>query len=447
MKRDAMVPLNPNSTPVEKMVSNYGLHYEVALILAKERPYLDPESILRVSKLCDRASFRELEIIIYGACGTLPVSPAVPIAKRKFESHNSGIQYGKTIDEFARHRYYFLDSNANELISAAVSPEADDLDYASLRFLGLHPWEMPKLMRKHRETLHALLHGKEAKAAAQFWTELTGDERASNNTGLSSKPLSLLSQLLLMIQDFTQTVKYQNTTADNPCLDSDGCSNVPDFNIKSCCDAHDRCYCRGGDDGDRKVCDDELYQCIKRENSSILAAIYRWGVEAFGAGHFNDKSSLTKEEGAPTVINPDDNPTNSDCRIKVTLIEVEYKGVDIGDDWTYSVAVDGESTQLLQNDKHSNGATQYFARIVYDKVLTGRCGDKINLNLSANAKESDLADDDEGSKSTLYQVSCEPGNILTYDPELQVNVKEYIPVLADDLGRLYFRFRIETQCQ
>jgi hypothetical protein len=29
-----------------------------------------------------------------------------------------------------------------------------------------------------------------------------------------------------------------------------------------CCDAHDICYCMGGNDADRLNCDDDFYDCI-----------------------------------------------------------------------------------------------------------------------------------------------------------------------------------------
>lgn len=58
----------------------------------------------------------------------------------------------------------------------------------------------------------------------------------------------------------------------------DGCSWVPDCNVKTCCDDHDRAYRHGGTSEQRKRADQKFRQCIRDKDHSILDDVYYIGV-------------------------------------------------------------------------------------------------------------------------------------------------------------------------
>ena len=80
-----------------------------------------------------------------------------------------------------------------------------------------------------------------------------------------------------------------NCHDSNPVQDSppkqcfvDGCTLVPDFNFKHCCDEHDIAYWKGGSLAQRKKADIEFRQCIANSNQFLLAGIYYFGVRVGG---------------------------------------------------------------------------------------------------------------------------------------------------------------------
>jgi hypothetical protein len=73
----------------------------------------------------------------------------------------------------------------------------------------------------------------------------------------------------------------------NSSWETNGCTGVPDFNFRSCCDAHDICYCMGGNEEARVTCDDALADCIGQHSHPWLAELYYLGVLALGRTFFN----------------------------------------------------------------------------------------------------------------------------------------------------------------
>jgi hypothetical protein len=67
---------------------------------------------------------------------------------------------------------------------------------------------------------------------------------------------------------------------------SDGCTWVPDFNIKDCCVKHDKAYYYGGSAGQRKFADIRFRNCILRKGCPFLAWVYYFGVRIFGGPLF-----------------------------------------------------------------------------------------------------------------------------------------------------------------
>lgn len=65
-------------------------------------------------------------------------------------------------------------------------------------------------------------------------------------------------------------------------LTSDGCSGVPDFNFRVCCEKHDYYY-RNITNVTRLVADKRLRECIRRKwKYPLMPWIYYFGVRLFG---------------------------------------------------------------------------------------------------------------------------------------------------------------------
>ncbi len=99
--------------------------------------------------------------------------------------------------------------------------------------------------------------------------------------------ISRLSQNLMFLAKKAEPFQVGGWTAN-------GCTSSPDFDFGHCCDAHDHCYCIGGEcpcEGglfdDRKECDLDLRDCIRRAGHPWLAGVYYRGVRWFGQSHFN----------------------------------------------------------------------------------------------------------------------------------------------------------------
>ncbi len=67
---------------------------------------------------------------------------------------------------------------------------------------------------------------------------------------------------------------------------ANGCSWSPGGWWVSCCNAHDDCYERGGDEADRAECDARLYRCLVAKRCP-LAALYYAAVRIFGRNFFS----------------------------------------------------------------------------------------------------------------------------------------------------------------
>jgi len=78
--------------------------------------------------------------------------------------------------------------------------------------------------------------------------------------------------------------------------ETDGCSGVPDFNLKACCAEHDFYY-NYDVDVTRWEADAMFYQCIRDHHRPFIAAVYWAGVRLFGRH--------TYDQGIPhTAYNP-----------------------------------------------------------------------------------------------------------------------------------------------
>lgn len=78
----------------------------------------------------------------------------------------------------------------------------------------------------------------------------------------------------------TQTLGQQTAAPDQdpPGFQSDGCSLVPDGDIRDCCIAHDREYYFGGTSKERRASDKRLYDCVRNKKGwqHKLTAPFVW---------------------------------------------------------------------------------------------------------------------------------------------------------------------------
>jgi hypothetical protein len=84
-----------------------------------------------------------------------------------------------------------------------------------------------------------------------------------------------------------------------------GCTCVPDFTFKECCDNHDIDYCIGGTEEDRVKADEKLLNCISAKGYYSTGIVYYYGVRAFGHSAFCYRNKIT-DEVLPTPASPPD---------------------------------------------------------------------------------------------------------------------------------------------
>ncbi len=74
---------------------------------------------------------------------------------------------------------------------------------------------------------------------------------------------------------------------------SDGCTGVPDGEVRDCCEVHDLAYFKGGTFSERRTADKRLYKCVKAKGGTryaITALIMYLGVRVFGTAWLPTKA-------------------------------------------------------------------------------------------------------------------------------------------------------------
>jgi hypothetical protein len=169
-------------------------------------------------------------------------------------------------------------SNGEELMAVPFSGSPEVEDFNRLRVLGYGELQLQSLELRSNVVEIARLESGIVRVAGSLWQ--TGFPGFGGTPG-QLRVLSRLSQLLLLFHEKARPFLAGAAWTAN------GCTAVPDFNFKHCCDAHDACYCAGGKEADRKICDQALRACIIAAGHPVLARIYYWGVRAFGKSHFS----------------------------------------------------------------------------------------------------------------------------------------------------------------
>ncbi len=74
-----------------------------------------------------------------------------------------------------------------------------------------------------------------------------------------------------------------DTRQDAPAdFKGDGCTLWPDGDYRSCCEAHDRDYYRGGTAAERRASDKRLSACVRAKGHKYLAPLMYLGVRIGG---------------------------------------------------------------------------------------------------------------------------------------------------------------------
>jgi len=63
---------------------------------------------------------------------------------------------------------------------------------------------------------------------------------------------------------------------------TDGCTDYPDGNYRSCCVEHDKKYWKGGTKQQRKEADEDLMKCVAKKSGKMNASVMHIAVRIFG---------------------------------------------------------------------------------------------------------------------------------------------------------------------
>lgn len=138
----------------------------------------------------------------------------------------------------------------------------------------------------------------------------------------------------------------------------------------------------------------------------------------------------------------------SSCTCHADLKEIVHSGPSIGDDWSFSVTIDGKTRSF---DANGLGASR--DRIVFDEPLRwttngGGCGEVVALDIHVEATEHDVFFDDQGAERRTLTVRCpEDGEQVRRleDQQIAARVTER-PFKAARVHFVTFVFDFETVC-
>jgi hypothetical protein len=162
-------------------------------------------------------------------------------------------------------------SDGREISAVRFDPRTGREDFASQRLFG---FDAAGLLAMEDRGQRGLIPP-ECERAARLWQ---GEFARHLRTPNEREVLKRQSEILAVCLDLIGVESH-----------SDGCTAVPDFDFRSCCERHDRCYASGGTASDRRRCDVELRECIQAAGHPLLAQLYYAGVRAFGGSGFTER--------------------------------------------------------------------------------------------------------------------------------------------------------------
>ncbi len=134
----------------------------------------------------------------------------------------------------------------------------------------------------------------------------------------------------------------------------------------------------------------------------------------------------------------------AECLCNADLKIIRHAGTYLGDDWTYTITVNGDSRVIA-----GNGKDQEFDPPMRWKVKGGECGANMTVTIAVKALEDDLFFDDEGSQIKHITVSCPPAGFepakLTNEA-VRARVVESIGWFSGGIAFVDFVFDVEFGC-
>ncbi len=272
-----------NAASEHELVERAQTSHELAGCIIAGRPYGAPEDLLRNPEL-HRPSWAPsiVKLLLDGrAWGTDTFVSPSPTAVR--HTHRTGIVIG--VEPGEPQRVFLAHPLGNELVSAFCGHDGQ-LDLATFRLCGWPPGALAHLPLDGREQARALLRGPGALWAGAIFQEEEplglppSEERAARE----------LSEHLRAIQVFGRRALFDDSVGLGAHGDppynflTNGCTGVPNFDFKVCCDQHDLCYALRPL-GFRWGCDLELALCICAHGGPehwVVGVIYGLGTLVLG---------------------------------------------------------------------------------------------------------------------------------------------------------------------
>ncbi|EIF51040.1 hypothetical protein [Sulfurovum sp. AR] len=435
-----------NSDSADEMRKKHDIDRKLTELIIKERPFYSVYDFARNIEINKMACRKDYYKLMASAIHILPKEKPIVFIDKKEIKNKKGLVYGTGISTEKQIVVYIKDAKGNEVISSLIEKDdPNNIDIVSIRIYGMHYWEWSLLSPSSRNLLAENLRGEECKEVSLLWKELEKDGPKSSKKH-NNKAVSLLSQILFHLVYF---IRSETVRSETDCK-TDGCTSSPDFNFEECCNQHDICYCIGGTEADKIRCDRQLAHCIRDNGMIILADLYRAAVENFADTHFNYHKEIPIVTFPPMLVvyekEPEPQPRRS-CRVIVELLQIQYYGNNIGNDWDFTIAADGVSRNF-EMELNNDDLEPFADMVIMDKEIQNRCDTQFNILLSASAKEKDALWDDYGSNSIYVPVKCAGGVYESFIvPRLQVDVIEKKwHAFASNIAKLKFTFRITTRC-
>jgi hypothetical protein len=272
-----------NTVSEDKLIERAQVQRELARRIIAGRPYHSPEDLLRRPDLRRPSwapSIVKLLLDARAAGMDAPTSLHQPIIR---SAHRTGVVVG--VERTDKTRVAIAHPLGQELASACLDDDGE-LDLPSFRLCGWPPGALAHLPLDGREQARALLRG----PAAQWAGSLFQDEEPLHLPPTEESAVRELSGHLRAIQAFGRGALFDQSVGLGAHGDppynylTNGCSGVPNFDFKECCDEHDLCYAHTPL-GFRWGCDLELARCIAAHGGPehwVLGVIYGIGVLVLG---------------------------------------------------------------------------------------------------------------------------------------------------------------------
>lgn len=426
--------ININTISVDKLVNYLGVNENIAKEIVSNKPYDNLEDILKISEIEKNISLNELLALSQLDHDETHLTGMVDESST-LEKWNLKINYGTMKNKTSTR--VFISYQKNEIISAEINGK-NDIKYSTLKLFSYTPRELLTIDQNMIKKLTQLMHSEDVKEAGDIWS---GDISKIDQT--LQNPIKILSQHVFLLLQHTSQKVYKKSEDCTP----NGCTSSPDFNFIECCNAHDLCYCHGGSEEDRYICDRIFFDCVRNKAGTIIAWIYYTVVRIAGASHFNFDARILQGSNGFDVDETTPESTTQKCNMVVTLKHIQYScaGDDIGNDIKCTFGINGTSTTMDYTSlKFNHGDIKTPNREITPDI-SGNCGDRMTIRISAVVYEDDPISDDRGS----VLIDSDPiicRNNSTGRHSIKVNVGDRSKWGKYQVGTFIFSFDVVTSC-